>query len=84
MEHKLLNFCMTGVDEVDRESKLSKLPAIEGSNPDIAIQEETEDNDNKNGDDGDGIDKHHTCDKTDSSVNIKWQCWRRLCIKSKF
>ena len=67
---------MAGIDEVDKDSKRSKLPAIEGSNPDITIDEESEENVepnlNKASDDNQGTaehGEHQTCDRTDLSVN---------------
>ena len=68
---------MAGVDEVDKDSKLSKLPAIEGSNPDITIDEESEENVEQtlNKASGDAHEtaeheEHQICDKTDSSRNV--------------
>ena len=68
---------MAGVDEVDKDSKLSKLPAIEGSNPDITIDEDSEENveQTPNKASGDAQEtaereEHQICDKTDSSSNV--------------
>ena len=68
---------MSGIDEVDKDSKRSKLPAIEGSNPDITIHAESEENVepnlNKTSEDNQGTTEHgehQICDnKTDLSVN---------------